>query len=301
MTVTRGVCIAILLNLSLAVLNLVTKMLVEVGYSSIQIMVVSSWFALIPLLSYKCHVGRLIIISKSLNFNLLIHLILSMSEAVLIFYAFGNGNLAEISIILSVCPLVTAFFSHFLLGEKMMKAEFILVFVSIIGVALIVKPTGDISGNLPMMAGVLGAAIYALSQVWVRKIRDEVSSFAVLFSTYMGLAFLGTLFIAGDFQPLQQEHWHLFLLLGICDILGICLLYFVLRKVSANVISPFQYTRILWGLFFGYIFFGDIIDIWSTIGLVVIILAGVKFVRLHVRKERMFRKERLFCPDIEQI
>lgn len=295
MSVTRGICIAILLNLSLAVMNLVTKMLVEVGYSSIQILVVSAWFALIPLLSYKCHVGRRVIISKSLNLNLLIHLVLSMSEAVLIFYAFGNGNLAEISIVLSVCPLMTVFFSHFLLKERMTKAEFALVFVSIIGVALIVKPQGNISEHLPILAGVLGAIIYALSQVWVRKIRDTVSSFAVLSSTYIGLAFLGTLFIAGDFQPLQQEHWPLFLLLGVCDILGICLLYFVLRKVSANLVSPFQYTRILWGLLFGYMFFGDIIDIWSTIGLVIIILAGVEFVRLHVRREKMY------CRDIERI
>ncbi len=295
MSVTKGVCIAILLNLSLAVMNLATKMLVEVGYSAIQVLVVSAWFAIIPLSAYRFHTGRRFSFKHHINWKMALHIVLSMSEAALIFYAFGHGNLAEVSIIISVCPLIVALFSHFLLNERMSKSGFALVLVSIFGVALIVKPQGNISEHLPILAGVLGAVIYSISQVWVRKISSTISSFALLSSTYLGIALLGPLFIMGSFQPLQSEHSLLFLMLGVCDVFGIFLLYFVLSKVSANVISPFQYTRILWGLVFGYVFFGDIIDIWSTIGLVIIILAGVKFVQLHVKKEKKL------CQAIKQI
>ncbi len=286
MSTKKGVCIALFLNFLLVVKNVFTKSLVTTaGYSVVQTLFFSVAISLLILGIYMFRKGNLPEIKK-INGNLLWHVFFAVGGGSAIFYAFGYGNLAEITIILAVAPLLVAFLSYFWVGEKITKMQGVLIFTSLLGVSLIVKPSGaGASEFLPVLAGVIGTVLFAMSQVWVRKLNNEFSTDVLTIYYYIGAIVFTGLLLSSNYQPIQLVDAPMFIILGLTDIGALFLLYYVLRHVSANIVAPFQYSGILWGLIFGYIFFGDTIDMWATIGAIVIIISGIKFVHLHVKKE----------------
>ena len=44
---------------------------------------------------------------------------------------------------------------------------------------------------------------------------------------------------------------------------------------EASVLAPLRYTGIIWGVLFGFLFWGDLPDRWVIVGAVVVIMSGV--------------------------
>ena len=57
----------------------------------------------------------------------------------------------------------------------------------------------------------------------------------------------------------------------------------------ASVVVPYQYTLILWGMIFGYLFFGEVIGPLTLTGAVVIVGAGLF---IFLREQRLHREAR---------
>ena len=58
-----------------------------------------------------------------------------------------------------------------------------------------------------------------------------------------------------------------------------------LKLAPAAVVSPYLYTQIVWGVFFGYVIFGDIPDLALVIGCVMIISSGLALLMLEQKTE----------------
>jgi drug/metabolite transporter (DMT)-like permease len=54
-----------------------------------------------------------------------------------------------------------------------------------------------------------------------------------------------------------------------------------LKLAPAAVVSPYLYTQIVWGVFFGYVIFSDIPDLALVIGCVMIIASGLALLMLE--------------------
>ena len=67
-------------------------------------------------------------------------------------------------------------------------------------------------------------------------------------------------------------------LMGLCGIIaafGSTLLSQAYRLGQANIVTPFEYTGMIWAVVFGFLFFGEVPQ-WTTIaGMVLIALAGI--------------------------
>jgi drug/metabolite transporter (DMT)-like permease len=68
-------------------------------------------------------------------------------------------------------------------------------------------------------------------------------------------------------------------LIGLLAGAGHCFLVLALRHAPASVVSPFQYTQELWGILYGWILFGNLLDGPTVAGAGVIIGAGFLAVR----------------------
>ena len=42
----------------------------------------------------------------------------------------------------------------------------------------------------------------------------------------------------------------------------------------SRIISPFLFTQLIWSSIFGYIYFGEILDVIAVIGIILIIISG---------------------------
>ena len=47
-----------------------------------------------------------------------------------------------------------------------------------------------------------------------------------------------------------------------------------------NRIAPYIYTQLIWAIIFGFIFYKDLIDIYSVIGSILIVVCGINILIL---------------------
>jgi drug/metabolite transporter (DMT)-like permease len=59
-----------------------------------------------------------------------------------------------------------------------------------------------------------------------------------------------------------------------------------LMLAPASVVVPWQYAMILWGLLFGWLFFGDVPEPVMLLGASIIVGAGLWLTRLEMRASR---------------
>jgi drug/metabolite transporter (DMT)-like permease len=75
--------------------------------------------------------------------------------------------------------------------------------------------------------------------------------------------------------------WDMFLMMscGFIAAVGLTLLTQAYRVAQSSVVAPFEFTFAFWGIFWGWLFWGDLPDALGWAGIGVIIAAGVYVLR----------------------
>lgn len=202
------------------------------------------------------------------------------------FYALGTLNLSDANMLNKLSPFFAIIFSIFLLREKPTAAQVLGVAVAFGGSLLIIKPGFADAQLIPALAGVLGGLGAGAAYTFVRKLgkKGENSkrivfyffAFSCLFCLpflivqYKSMTFLQTLYLifAGTFACVGQ--------------LGITKAYLC---APAKEISVYDYTQVIFAALLGFFVFGDLPDIWSVLGYILICGAGVAMFFYNKRKE----------------
>ena len=69
---------------------------------------------------------------------------------------------------------------------------------------------------------------------------------------------------------------------GFICMLGHILLIYSLKYANASKLAPFGYIEILPNIILGYYFFNDFLDIWTFLGLFIIISSGLYVIRENI-------------------
>jgi drug/metabolite transporter (DMT)-like permease len=64
-------------------------------------------------------------------------------------------------------------------------------------------------------------------------------------------------------------------LFGVLSIIALACVNRALKLAPATVVVPYQYTMIIWAIALGYVVFGDVPDLFTLSGAVIIIAAGL--------------------------
>ena len=88
------------------------------------------------------------------------------------------------------------------------------------------------------------------------------------------------------FRSWDWPNNHDLMLMGACGVIaavGMTLLTHAYRKGQANIITPFEYTGMIWAVVFGFAFFGEVPRATTFIGMGLIAAAGVLALRAGVK------------------
>lgn len=202
------------------------------------------------------------------------------------FYALGTLNLSDANMLNKLSPFFAIIFSIFLLREKPTAVQVLGVAIAFGGSLLIIKPGFADAQLIPALAGVLGGLGAGAAYTFVRKLGKKrenskrivfyFSAFSCLFCLpflivqYKAMTFLQTLYLifAGTFACVGQ--------------LGITKAYLC---APAKEISVYDYTQVIFAALLGFSVFGDLPDIWSVLGYILICGAGVAMFFYNKRKE----------------
>ena len=265
-------------------------------YSTVQIYFFRSLLALIPAWFVLRGEGGLVALkTKRLAFHIFRSCV-SMSFLLAFFYALHLLPLADLYAITFAAPLFITALGVPMLGERVGARRWAAIGVGFLGVLVILRPGGEVF-SVGGLIGLGSSLLFSFSMIFTRQLsRTEsngaiVTYFALTSTVLSGLALpffwvqpdAGSELAAGVVGVLTGD-WALLIAIGLIGGVGQIFITHAFRSAPAAIVSPFQYTSILWGLLFGYVFFGDLPDAVMLVGAAIVVASGLYILYRETRQ-----------------
>jgi drug/metabolite transporter (DMT)-like permease len=210
----------------------------------------------------------------------------STAEVFCFYYAVMYLPLADVLTYWLAAPIYVAAASSLLLGEKVGWRRWTAIAVGFVGVIITLEPSSAMF-TLPAVISIIGSAAFAFMMISGRFLRNTPDSTLVFFQVG-GAGLAGLVFAPFDWTPISSGlDLGLLALLGIVSMSAHTLVNRALKISDAATVAPLQYTLLLWGVVFGWMFFGDVPRLGMLAGAVLIVASGLFiFVREQMLKKR---------------
>ncbi len=207
-----------------------------------------------------------------------VRVVLSTLETALFFWALASLPLAEGMTYYMAGPIYVTALSPVLLRERVGAWRWAAVLAGFGGVLLALRPSPE-RLTLPALCALGGSLTYALFLVATRRLAGTPGTVLMTAQLAGALLFGAALVLAQGWTPPGWRDGAMMLVLGAGSLAGNLCVNRSLRLAPASVVVPFQYTMILWGMLFGWLFFGDVLDRPTIAGAAVIAGAGLVLLR----------------------
>ena len=237
--------------------------------------------------------------------------ILTTLRIILFFFGFSSFYIS-----LTVMPLATAnalFFcspfiitilARFVLKEEVGTQRWLAVIIGFVGVYIVLDPDFNNFDYLSLLP-VLCAFCYAFSMIIIRKTSDKDNVYTQVLQFYIAATFISIIFyfFIGDGQYNTSDHpasqfifreWFVDLeftilymvILGVVAAGSFLSIFTAYRIASPAVVSPFEYTILIWAALSGWFIFDEIPNTRTFIGMFLIVSGGIYiFIREHIKDQ----------------
>ena len=191
------------------------------------------------------------------------------------FWAIGYLKLGDASILQKMAPFFAVLMSAFILKERPGAVAIISVLIALLGAAFVVKPGQGLLG-LPALLGLFGGFCAGTAYTFVRKLGKEGVKGAQIvfyFSLFSLLAIFP--FCLLQFAPLSLPKLIFLLGAGLCAAVGQIFVTKAYSYAPAREISVYDYSQVIFSAVLGFSFLGEIPDIYSLIGYVLIFTMAI--------------------------
>ncbi len=193
------------------------------------------------------------------------------------FYALSHIPLGDACMLNKLSPFAAVVASWLLLGERVTVRQGIAVVVAFVGAMFVVKPGFALAGEtVAALAGFASGISAGLAYTCVRQlgILKEEPSFIVLF--FSGFSTLVTVpFLLFDYHPMTWAQVAILLGAGISATVGQFGITAAYRLAQPRELAVYDYTNVVFAALLGFAVFGQVPDIFSWIGIAIIVAMGV--------------------------
>lgn len=191
------------------------------------------------------------------------------------FYAVDRLAIADANILNKLSPFFAIIMSYFILKEKANKTEWLCVVVAFIGALFVVKPSMDMQ-FVNAMIGMLGGFGAGVAYTFVRKLGKAGERGLVIVMCFSVFSCIVTApFLIIGAKPMSLYQIVMLLLAGAAATGGQLSITKAYTKAPAKEISVFDYSQVVFAAALGLVFLGQIPDLMSIIGYVIIIGSAV--------------------------
>ena len=245
--------------------------------------------------------------------------LLTFCRVILFFFGFSFFYIS-----LTVLPLVTAtalffvtpflitIFAKFFLKEQIGPRRWSAVIIGFVGVYVILNP--DFSNfDYMTLTPILCALCYSLSMIIIKLTSEKDTVYTQTFTFYFGAIIFSIIiyFAVGDGQYNTIDHpasqyifreWFTdletsFLLMfatGFTESIAFLFIFSAYRVASPAVVSPFEYSILVWSSLSGWYFFNEVPDLKTIIGILLIVCGGIYiFIREKAQNQSLVTEKPL--------
>lgn len=192
------------------------------------------------------------------------------------FYAVDHLNLSDASMLNKMSPFFAIIVSYFLLKERLTLFQGVSVVVAFLGSLLIIKPNPANMALAPSLIGLLGGFTAGVAYTIVRLMTKKgvnSSLIVFVFSCFSCLVCLPYFIVVH--APMTLAQFGCLMAAGVFGCTGQFGITSAYRFAPARDISVYDYTQVIFAAMLGWMFFGQLPDLYSFLGYVIICGVGV--------------------------
>lgn len=203
-------------------------------------------------------------------------------------YAVSKLPLSTTYSVFFVAPLLITALSVPLLGEKVGPRRWIAIAIGLVGVLVLLRPTGEGLISVAALAVLVAAVMYAISAITVRILARTDSTQSMMVWLMVMIALGAGVMAWPEWVPIQREDLWLIAGIGVAGALGQYAITEAFRLGEASLIAPLEYTALIWGVLFDMTLWGVLPDAITWVGASIIVVSGLYLIRrerVHVEAE----------------
>ena len=247
--------------------------LIGIDYDPIQIAFIRAIIVMILLSPIIYKLGGVKFLKTKKPFLHFFRSIAGVIGNVLFFYSFQRLPIADVTVISMAVPIFSSILALIILNEIIGWRRWTAIMFGFLGVIIALDPS--INMKFASITALLATLMWSITIIFLRILGSTEHPVKTVFY-FMFVSFLATLF----FQPFVWKNpsldvWFLLIGLSICAFFTQTLMTYALQKAEASIVSPFNYTGIIWAIIFDLLIW-NVLPVNSTIiGGLIITISGI--------------------------
>jgi drug/metabolite transporter (DMT)-like permease len=268
----------------LATMNVMIK-LIGPGYHPAQVTFLRNMVAAMVIVPFILNSGGMTVLRTKRPWGHAARALFGVIGNICYFYAFVRLPLADVMVISQAVPLFVAMMAVVFLREQVGWRRWAAIGVGFIGVLVTLDPTGSVEPAA--LVTVVATIFWATTILLMRSLGRTESPYAVAFYYMVAGTLMTALVQPWIWRPPPPEIYALLIAAGVFGAFGQVLMTYALKLAEASVVSPFNYTAILWGVIFDLAVWGVTPSTATLWGAGIITVAGLYlFHREGMRRRR---------------
>jgi drug/metabolite transporter (DMT)-like permease len=215
----------------------------------------------------------------------------SMGFAALLayFYIMAYIPLGEAVTYNKTSPIFVAIFAYLFLNEKLHKSALLAIIIGFVGIVLVAQPQGGTFDKYDIL-GIFSGIGAALAYTSIRELRRYYDTRAIVMS-FMGVGTVAPLIlmlvtpyvnVSDDFDWMfaafvmpEGVQWGYVTAVGIFATISQLLMTKAYELTKAGIVGTISYSNIVFAVVIGIMLGDPIPDIWTVLGIILVILSGL--------------------------
>ncbi len=201
-------------------------------------------------------------------------------------------------------PLFITIAAALIFKERIGPMNLLALLAGFAGMLMIFNPSASVFDPAAFLP-VLGAFGYALTQLATRVLGRTETAGAMTFwgnltflasalalaavfgsGAYEGATHPSLAFLTRGWQAMPARDLMLFMACGLIASIGLSLLTYAYRVAPSSSVAPFEYSFIIWGVLWGWLFWAQLPTDLAWGGIALLIGAGLLVIRAEAQKEK---------------
>lgn len=211
--------------------------------------------------------------------------LISIAFLVLTVTSLRELPLANAYAIFFIAPLLITLMSVPILKEKVGAHRYGAIVVGFVGVLIMLNPSAMGFASIGVITALLATVGYAIVMIMVRIMHRTETSESLMIFFVLSLSIGCGLLAIPNWKPIVVADYPWLLMLGFSGAIAQYLLTEAYRQATPSVLSPFEYTAMIWAIGLGYLLWGELPSGAVLVGAVVVIASGIYISHREAKKK----------------
>ena len=264
---------AMLLAVFCVTIMSVQAKLIGIEYNAVQITFARAIVVLILLMPFIYKLGGLNFLKTKKPFLHFFRGLAGLIGNVMFFLAFQRLPVADVTVISQAVPIFSCILAIIFLGETIGWRRWTAITIGFLGVIIAINPSVNIAvASLYALGGTL---MWSITIIFLRLLGSTEHPVKTVFYFMLVSVIVTSIFQPFLWKEPSFEIILLFIGIGIAAFLTQLLMTYALQKAPASIVSPFNYTGIVWAIIFDYIIWNAHPMFATIFGGIIITISGI--------------------------